>query len=159
VLFIDEAYSLTAQAGANDFGSEAIDTLVKLMEDNRDDLVVIVAGYTNEMKQFLSANTGLMSRFNKFIEFKDYSQQELLLILDSMANQHGFELDTAARELVETYLRDMKPQDKLVFGNARGIRNLFERLVVCQANRVVTYDAPSMEQLLRIQKEDVEKLF
>ena len=155
VLFIDEAYSLSSQAGANDFGGEAIDTLVKLMEDNRDDLVVIVAGYTNEMKQFLNANTGLLSRFNKFIEFKDYSQEELLQILDSMAKQHGFELEASARELVEAYLRDMKAEDKLVFGNARGIRNLFERLVVCQANRIVTYEAPSREQLLRITSEDV----
>lgn len=155
VLFIDEAYSLASQAGANDFGMEAIDTLVKLMEDNRDDLVVIVAGYTNEMKQFLNTNTGLLSRFNKFIEFKDYSQEELLSILDRMAKQHGFELEAAARELVEVYLRDMETQDKLVFGNARGIRNLFERLVVCQANRIVTYDTPSMEQLLRITSEDV----
>lgn len=158
VLFIDEAYSLTSQNNANDFGSEAIDTLVKLMEDHRDDLVVIVAGYTKEMKQFLSANTGLVSRFNKFIEFKDYSEEELLCILESMAKQHGFVIEGTAKEKVASYLVSMSSQERIVFGNARGIRNLFERLVVQQANRVVTYDSPSVAQLSVIQVEDVEKL-
>lgn len=158
VLFIDEAYALSSQTNANDFGAEAIDTLVKLMEDHRDDLVVIVAGYTNEMKQFLSANTGLVSRFNKFIEFTDYSEEELLCILESMAKQHGFAIEGIARDKVAAYLESMSQQEKIVFGNARGIRNFFERLVVQQANRVVTYETPTMAQLSVIQREDVEKL-
>ena len=158
VLFIDEAYSLSSQIGANDFGAEAIDTLVKLMEDNRDDLVVIVAGYTDEMKQFLSANTGLVSRFNKFIEFKDYSKEELIAILHCMAHRSGFAIDEDAIALVESYLDHMDERTRASFGNARGIRNLFEKIVVSQANRIVTYETPTMEQLSMIQKEDVESL-
>ncbi len=158
VLFIDEAYSLTSAAGSNDFGTEAIDTLVKLMEDNRDDLVVIVAGYTEEMKQFLSSNTGLISRFNKFIEFRDYSQQELIDILLTMAKHSGFVVSDEAQSMVKQYLENMKQQTKMLFGNARGIRNLFERLVVIQANRVVTYEIPSVEQLTHIEKDDVALL-
>lgn len=155
VLFIDEAYALTSLAGSNDYGTEAIDTLVKLMEDNRDDLVVIVAGYTEEMKQFLASNTGLISRFNKFIEFRDYSQQELIDILLTMAKHSGFVISEEAQTMVEEYLVTMQEQTKTSFGNARGIRNLFERLVVQQANRVVTYEIPSVEQLTRIEKDDV----
>ncbi len=158
VLFIDEAYSLSSQVGANDFGAEAIDTLVKLMEDNRDDLVVIVAGYTDEMKQFLSANTGLVSRFNKFIEFKDYSKEELIDILHCMAHRSGFTIDKDAIAFVESYLDHMDERTRASFGNARGIRNLFEKIVVSQANRIVTYELPTMEQLSMILKEDVETL-
>ncbi|MDD5936071.1 MAG: AAA family ATPase, partial [Clostridiales bacterium] len=158
VLFIDEAYSLTSQSGANDFGMEAVDTLVKLMEDHRDDLVVIVAGYTDEMKQFLSANTGLISRFNKFIEFKDYNNDELIDILHCMAKRSGFEVAKEAITVVRDYLEGMEPKTRLSFGNARGIRNLFEKLVVQQANRIVTYEAPTKEQLSMIERDDVELL-
>ena len=84
ILFIDEAYALVNPDVPNDFGMEAVDTLVKLMEDHRDDLIVIVAGYTEEMQSFLKCNTGLVSRFNKFIDFPDYSKEELIAILDAM---------------------------------------------------------------------------
>ncbi|WP_310603010.1 AAA family ATPase [Anaerosporobacter sp.] len=155
VLFIDEAYSLTNNTNGNDFGSEAIDTLVKLMEDHRDDLVVIVAGYKKEMDGFLKANTGLISRFNKFIEFKDYTEQELIDILQMMAGKSAMEIDEEAVEYVMKRLAKMTKAAKNRFGNARGIRNVFEKIVTKQANRIVMYENPTMEQLRQIACEDV----
>lgn len=154
ILFIDEAYTLSNKLNDNDFGSEAIDMLVKLMEDYRDDLVIIVAGYTKEMEQFLQANTGLQSRFNKFISFPDYSNEELLTILDTMAEKAGFVIEAEAKEWVEKYLAGMTKKEKKNFGNARGIRNLFEKLVTAQANRVIQYQMPTKEQLSSITRED-----
>lgn len=155
VLFIDEAYALAPENASNDFGGEAIDTLVKLMEDHRDDLVIIVAGYTEEMKRFLKANTGLQSRFNKFITFSDYSDTQLLEILDSMAEDAGFCLTEGARDKVEAMLTSMKEEEKRSFGNARGIRNLFERLVGNQANRIIGYESQSIKDITVITEEDV----
>ena len=155
VLFIDEAYALAPENASNDFGAEAIDTLVKLMEDHRDDLVIIVAGYTAEMQRFLKANTGLYSRFNKFITFSDYTNEELLAILDSMATDTGFCLTDGARKKVEHMLAEMDDQAKREFGNARGIRNLFERLVSNQANRIIAYNAQSIKDITVITEEDV----
>lgn len=155
VLFIDEAYSLTGGNRAEDFGSEVIDTLVKLMEDHRDDLVVIVAGYTAEMKEFLKSNSGLVSRFNKFIEFKDYTDMELLDILDSMAKKAGFHLGSGAREQIGGQLGSMTEQKRRDFGNARGIRNVFEKIVVNQANRLVGEKNPTKEDLAMLIEEDV----
>ncbi len=154
VLFIDEAYALVNRETPNDFGSEAVDTLVKLMEDHRDNLVVIVAGYTQEMKSFLKSNTGLISRFNKFITFPDYNEQELLDILDVMAGKAGLEITQAARDSVRRYLQEMEPPVKADFGNARGIRNLFEKIVMNQANRLVLLEEPTREQLKLICMED-----
>lgn len=154
ILFIDEAYTLSNAASGNDFGTEAIDTLVKLMEDYREDLVVIVAGYTNEMEQFLRSNTGLVSRFNKYIDFPDYSDEELLRILEGMAKEAGFHLAKETGELVAHYLQTMEPEEKDKFGNARGIRNLFEKMVTAQANRVVGFDNPTVEQLSELMPED-----
>lgn len=156
VLFIDEAYSLAPANSTNDFGSEAIDTLVKMMEDHRDDLVIIVAGYTEEMKRFLKSNTGLYSRFNKFISFSDYSEEELLSILDFMAEGAGFCLTDGAREKIRRMLLAMSDVSKKEFGNARGIRNLFERLVSSQANRIIRYSAQSIKDITVITEEDVE---
>lgn len=155
VLFIDEAYSLTNNVGNNDFGSEVIDTLVKMMEDNRDNLVVIVAGYQKEMKEFLKANTGLISRFNKFIDFQDYSLEELIQILNAMGIKNGVQFDDDAIEEVKEIITNMPKAKAKVFGNARGIRNVFEKIIVNQANRLVQYDNPSVEQLQRIVKEDI----
>lgn len=154
VLFIDEAYSLTNNTSGNDFGNEAIDTLVKLMEDHRDDLVVIVAGYKKEMEAFLKSNTGLVSRFNKFIEFKDYSVEELVDILKRLASKSALIIDDEAIEYVSTALGKMTKAARNRFGNARGIRNVFEKIVTKQANRLVTYENPSMEQLTQIKLED-----
>lgn len=155
VLFIDEAYSLTNNTNGNDFGNEAIDTLVKLMEDHRDDLVVIVAGYTKEMEVFLKANTGLISRFNKFIEFKDYTEQELIDILKMMVNKSAMEIDEEAISYVVKQLDKMTKTAKSRFGNARGIRNVFEKIITNQANRIVTYENPSIDQLQQIIYDDV----
>lgn len=155
VLFIDEAYSLSAQAGGNDFGDEAIDMLVKIMEDHRKDLVVIVAGYTKEMQRFLKANTGLMSRFNKFIDFPDYSNDELMDILECMASKSGFRVDDDAKELVREHLETMTDLERREFGNARGIRNMFEKMLVNQANRLVSRNTYDLENLSLITKEDV----
>lgn len=154
VLFIDEAYSLAPSNAANDFGTEAIDTLVKLMEDNRDDLVVIVAGYTKEMADFLHANTGLISRFNKFIEFEDYSDEELIKIMVSMADGMEMKLSDCALSKLRTYLASMDPVRRNRFGNARGIRNLFEKMLVGQANRLSVVEEPSIDDLSIIIGED-----
>lgn len=156
VLFIDEAYSLVNPDVPNDFGMEAVDTLVKLMEDHRDNLVIIVAGYTQEMKTFLKSNTGLVSRFNKFIDFPDYSTEELLDILDVMAGNAGLSLEKEARKAVGVYLRKLDAEQKKEFGNARGIRNLFEKIVMHQANRLIQLDSPSKEELMTICREDVK---
>lgn len=154
VLFIDEAYALVSPDTANDFGSEAVDTLVKLMEDHRDNLVVIVAGYTEEMKVFLKSNTGLISRFNKFIAFDDYSQNQLLDILEVMAGQAGLTIEKAAVEKIGEKLAAMTEEEKKDFGNARGVRNIFEKMVMNQANRLVLLEEPTREQLMTLTQED-----
>lgn len=155
VLFIDEAYSLVNPDVPNDFGMEAVDTLVKLMEDHRDNLVIIVAGYTQEMKAFLKSNTGLVSRFNKFIDFPDYSDEELLNILDVMADNAGLTIEAGARNAVGEWLASMDAAAKEEFGNARGIRNLFEKIVMKQANRLIQEAEPSREMLMTIVRDDV----
>lgn len=155
VLFIDEAYALANPDVPNDFGMEAIDALVKLMEDHRDDLVIIVAGYTEEMQKFLKSNTGLISRFNKFVDFPDYSTEELVEIMDVMAQNVGLLVDEEAKEAVLAFLNKKKAEEWREFGNARGIRNLFEKLVVNQANRLVELDNPDKVDFITIKKEDV----
>ena len=155
VLFIDEAYTLTSSEASNDFGQEALDTLVKMMEDNRDDLIVIVAGYKDEMQHFLKANTGLVSRFNKFIDFPDYSLEELIEIFHGMAYRAGFIVDEEATAALQAYLAKLDERALMSFGNARGIRNTFEKIVVNQANRIVTYQEPTVLQLTMICKEDI----
>ncbi|MCP3017077.1 AAA family ATPase [Nocardiopsis dassonvillei] len=135
VLFVDEAYSLAPRGAGNDFGQEAIDTLVKLMEDHRDEAVVIVAGYTNEMQRFLDSNPGLASRFNHQVEFPDYSDDELVTIVERMAKGSGYtcgEQTTAAlHEHFSGVVRDVN------FGNARYARQVLERMITRQAGRLV----------------------
>ena len=155
VLFIDEAYALISPDTTNDYGSEAVDTLVKMMEDHRDDLVVIVAGYREEMEQFLRSNTGLISRFNKFITFEDYSEQQLLEILTVMAEQAGMVVEDTAVKKLGLYLASMNEQERRDFGNARGVRNVFERMIVNQANRIVLLEEPTKEQLITLTAQDV----
>lgn len=156
VLFIDEAYALANPDVPNDFGTEAIDTLVKLMEDHRDNLVIIVAGYTEEMQNFLKSNTGLISRFNKFVDFPDYTLEELVEIMDVTAQNAGLIIDDEAKASVLKVLKRKKVEEWKAFGNARGIRNLFEKLVVNQANRIVTLENPGKVDLITIKKEDVQ---
>lgn len=155
VLFIDEAYALVSPDTTNDYGSEAVDTLVKMMEDHRDDLVVIVAGYREEMEQFLRSNTGLISRFNKFITFEDYSEQQLLEILTVMAEQAGMVVEDTAVKKLGLYLASMNEQERRDFGNARGVRNVFERMIANQANRIVLLEEPTKEQLITLTAQDV----
>lgn len=158
VLFIDEAYALTNSSVQNDFGTEAVDTLVKLMEDHRDDLVVIVAGYRDEMKEFLSSNPGLISRFNKFIEFKDYSLDELVDILKVMAQKAGVEITEDAVATIREELSGFDEEHRKLFGNARGIRNTFEKMIQNQANRIMTMEQPTKEDLSQIIGEDVKRV-
>jgi SpoVK/Ycf46/Vps4 family AAA+-type ATPase len=155
ILFIDEAYALSNQLNGNDFGQEAIDTLVKLMEDNRNDLVVIVAGYKDEMQTFLEANPGLISRFNKFICFDDYSSQELMDIMEFMSKKDDISLEESAKEDVLLQIQEMEADKRTAFGNARGVRNVFEKILINQANRLVLLDEPTKEQLQQVMLSDV----
>lgn len=153
VLFIDEAYSLSSEDGSNDYGREAIDTLVKGMEDYRDDLVVIVAGYVDEMKKFISMNPGLRSRFNKYINFSDYSSEEMLEILKRQCIKTEFILSSEAEEAARRYFE--KNQTDPTFGNARGVRNFFDLVVMNQATRILTLPNPSEIEFKTIKKEDI----
>lgn len=155
ILFIDEAYSLARKGMDNDFGHEAIDTLVKMMEDHRDDLVVIVAGYTDLMHDFLTSNPGLISRFNKYIDFPDYTDDELMGILEMNAKKQGYTLSEEAKAVVRDMLHNMTFSDRMDFGNARGMRNTLEKLVQEQANRLAnTSEAVTREMLIEICEED-----
>lgn len=158
VLFIDEAYSLAGNELAGDFGKEAVDALVKLMEDNRDNLVVIVAGYTEEMKTFLKSNTGLISRFNRFIDFPDYTIDELTAILTLMAKNAGLSMEEGAVSHVRNYLSTLDKLNTKEFGNARGIRNVFEKILVNQANRLISSTKPTKEQVETITLADVTNI-
>lgn len=154
VLFIDEAYTLYKKEG-NDFGREAIDELLKLMEDYRERIVVIVAGYTEEMKAFLNSNPGLDSRFPTRIHFEDYSADELLQILEGMAANIQHFLTSDAKEASRKYLEEqLKSNPK--FGNARGVRNFFEKIIKAQANRLIPFPDADENQLSELSVEDVE---
>ena len=153
VLFIDEAYSLVT-GGKSDFGSEAIATLLKRMEDTRDRIVVIVAGYTDEMLRFVRSNPGLESRFTKFIEFPDYSVDELLSIFDSIAKKNQFTCSPQAHELVRKTIETAATGGH-VSGNARYVRNLFSAVTERMARRVMKIDNASTSQLQTIEAEDV----
>ena len=155
VLFIDEAYSLVNK-GSNDYGIEAIDTLVKGMEDNRDDLVVIVAGYPELMENFLSSNPGLRSRFNKFIHFADYSPDEMVKIFECMAARAGYQLTPECMDFAAQYFKKQYQKLDETYANARGVRNFFETAVINQANRL-SLDNPNMtnQELTTIEFEDV----
>ena len=152
VLLIDEAYAL-ARGGENDFGREAIDTLVKVIEDRRDELVVIAAGYPVEMAEFIGANPGLASRFPKTIFFPDYTDDELWKIFSDLGAKAGYVPDATAQERVKEWFAAV-PRDK-GFGNGRLARNLFEDAVARQAGRVVTITDPTNEQLSTLVAEDI----
>ena len=154
VLFIDEAYALNG-GGANDFGQEAIDTLLKAMEDHRDDLVVIVAGYDGLMERFIHSNPGLESRFNRFLHFEDYTEEELLAIFQMQCKKGCYTLDKEAEEPLRALLEE-RMQDTASFGNARGVRNLFEQVLVRQAGRLAGQGSVTKEDLVRITAADVQ---
>lgn len=154
ILFIDEAYALSRSQDSADFGKEAIDTLVKLMEDNRDDLIIIVAGYSAEMKTFIDSNSGLSSRFNKYIEFPDYSVDELLEIFKLMCRKGSFLASESALTLTKSTFTNEIAVNPKKFGNARGVRNYFEKIIINQANRLVKLENPTKFCLITIEKED-----
>jgi Holliday junction resolvasome RuvABC ATP-dependent DNA helicase subunit len=155
VLFIDEAYALTAATGANDFGREAVDTLLKLMEDHRDDFVVIVAGYPAEMAAFLDSNPGLRSRFNRFIHFVDYTSDELLSIFKTICDKSGYLLHPDAEVAIKALLDQVGPDRAARFANGRGVRNLFELAVANHANRLASLTEPTIEELKELVVEDM----
>lgn len=154
VLFIDEAYALTSRS-ENDFGFEAVDTLLKNMEDHRDDLVVIVAGYTELMEEFVNSNPGLRSRFNKYVNFADYTGEEMKGIFRLNCKKAFYVLDEDAEKEIGEYL-DAVAEEPGEFGNARGVRNIFEKILTEQANRIAALPAVTRDELMRITVADVK---
>jgi SpoVK/Ycf46/Vps4 family AAA+-type ATPase len=147
ILFVDEAYALAPKHASSDYGSEAIETLLKLMEDHRDELIVVVAGYTDRMQDFLSANPGLQSRFNKFIDFPDYSVDELTEIFCRMAAAANYEVPAESIAAVRHHFTMAQRSTGQHFGNARAVRNLFEDALGRQANRIAGKSEPTLQEL------------
>ena len=152
VLFIDEAYALNGKS-ENDFGQEAIDTILKAMEDHRDDLVVIVAGYTELMDRFIHSNPGLESRFNRFLEFEDYTTEQMVAIFKMQCKKGCYVLAQGTEELVRDFIAEESAGDS--FGNARGVRNLFEHILVAQNNRLAKLEKVTRNDLMQILPDDV----
>jgi hypothetical protein len=154
VLFIDEAYSLSG-GGENDFGHEAVETLLKMMEDHRDELVVIVAGYTGRMQDFLDSNPGLRSRFNKHLHFDDYGVEQLVHIFKVFCRKADFKVTEAAEKELGSVFGILCASRDETFGNARAARNLFESTLSKQANRLVSLPKVDREILSTIEASDV----
>jgi len=155
VLFIDEAYALVGEG--KDFGPEAINTLLKLMEDYRERLIVIVAGYTDRMSAFLESNPGLKSRFNKFIHFDDYTALEMVRIFEYMLDKAQYRASDAARSEIEAVMHSLRQNRDERFGNARVVRNLFEHIQQEHANRLSSVAEPTREELLTIEPADIQR--
>lgn len=156
ILFIDEAYSLSASKGENDFGEEAIDTILKAMEDHRDDFIVIVAGYPQLMNDFLHSNPGLESRFNKHLFFDDYKPQELFDIFVSMEEKSSLKLDEKAEKFLKGHFEDVYNCRGDNFANGRYVRNIFEKVLSNQADRLVDMEDISDEDLNTLTIEDFD---
>ena len=153
VLFIDEAYTLNG-SGSNDYGQEAIDTLLKAMEDKRDDFVVIVAGYPDLMDSFVQSNPGLESRFNRYIHFEDYSAEEMLRIFKMSCDKNQYVLTETAEEAVKAYFATVSIS---AIANGRGARNLFEKVVTQQAKRIMAMVESQADELSTITEDDIRK--
>ena len=158
VLFIDEAYALAPENTDKDFGQEAIDTVLKAMEDHRDDFVVIVAGYDNLMPRFIDSNPGLRSRFNKYLYFADYDGAQLFEIFKGRVSKNDYTLSDEAAGAVQAHLQRLYENRDDNFGNARDVRNLFEKIVANQADRVAVMDSPTDEDLVTITAADLKEL-
>ncbi|WP_304181296.1 AAA family ATPase [Leptotrichia trevisanii] len=150
VLFIDEAYSITENEQSDSYGRECITELTKALEDYRNDLVVIVAGYSEPMKNFFSSNPGLKSRFNTFIEFEDYNTKELLEILISMCKNNDYNLTEKAKIKLNDFFETELENKKENFSNGRMVRNVYDDLVMNHARRVVNIENITKEDLLLI---------
>lgn len=155
VLFIDEAYTLTNGKGQGDFGQEAVDTLLKGMEDHRDDLVVIVAGYTELMEEFLDSNPGLRSRFNKFINFEDYTAEEEVEILINNCKKQEYMLSRDALEEARRFFTERVANKPEGYANARDVRNYLEKAISNQASRIVGLKDVDKNILAMLEKEDL----
>ena len=153
ILFIDEAYSLTSKS-ENDYGAEAIDTLLKAMEDHRDDLIVIVAGYPALMDKFLYSNPGLESRFNKFIYFEDYNEEELYNIFQLMSKESNLTINEAGDNYLKEYFKKVYENRSSNFANGRAVRNLFEEVITNQANRLANKSEITDDELNTLTYED-----
>lgn len=156
VLFIDEAYSLVNAGESGGFGPEAVDTLLKLIEDHRNNLVVIAAGYPAEMETFLDSNPGLRSRFSRTIAFRGYNVRELIMIFRGMLQQAGLELEESAAAPLKQALEQLLAEDGQIFANGRSVRKLFEQVQSSQANRLMRTNAtPSPKDLSTILIHDI----
>ena len=157
VLFIDEAYALFNQESGNDFGHEAIEVLLKNMEDHRKDLIVVVAGYTGLMERFIHSNPGLESRFNKYFYFEDYDAGQLMDIFRSMCRKNGYALPSDAAAWAESEFQTLYQRRDENFGNARDVRNFFEKAVARQSDRVAQLESPTREQLMELLPQDLRE--
>lgn len=158
VLFIDEAYALASATGQDAYGQEAIDVLLKMMEDNRESIVVIVAGYTEKMHGFIACNPGLKSRFNHYFNFEDYTSDQLVEIFEVFCKKSGYQLDSGARVRLRQMFASLYEQRGEDFGNARLARNVFEKSINNQANRLVSVTDISAETLSTLTEPDIPKL-
>ena len=155
ILFVDEAYSLVPDGSGNDFGQEAISTILKAMEDMREDLVVIVAGYPEPMERFIESNPGLESRFGKYFHFEDYNGAELMDIFRLQCRKNQYVPDEDTEQFCIEMFNELYENRDENFGNARDVRNIFERAVANQANRLAAMENPTKEDLMKLTKEDV----
>ena len=158
VLFIDEAYSITENDHSDSYGRECLTELTKALEDYRNDLVVIVAGYTEPMHKFFNSNPGLKSRFNTFIEFDDYNTEELWQIFSQMCNKNDYTISSEAKEQVKQQLEEKTTHKEGDFSNGRLVRNMYEDSILNQARRVSKITSPTKQELQEITIEDVTKI-
>lgn len=154
ILFIDEAYSLTSGKGQSDFGQEAVDTLLKAMEDHRDDFIVIVAGYPELMREFVDSNPGLRLRFNTYIDFEDYNPEELLAIFNKLCTDNQLSVSKDCEELLKLHFEEIYNSRNEQYANGRDVRNYFEKLYSIQANRLSLIDNPTDGELQSFTLED-----
>ena len=156
ILFIDEAYALAPENGSgSDFGQEAIETILKIMEDERDELIVIAAGYPDPMERFISSNPGLESRFGKYFHFEDYNGAELFEIFKVQCKKNQYEPDEAAAAYAEKLFTELYENRDENFGNARDVRNIFEKAVARHSDRVAALEAPTRQDLLTLTESDL----